>query len=156
MTSSRSNETLTTASYDVIKDPSSKPAVPSNQHRNIPPSSHRQAATAAAAGQDTYEYVSVNKPATASYANSGEMTARQSYEIDESVYNKRNDGGEYDLEQPTYGVNNGTSSAVGADDVYFDVVRNGDSHEFTAVTADVTNPNDDEEIYFKDSDAYEG
>ena len=161
MTSSRFNETLMTASYDVIKDPSlRKPTVPSNQHATAAPgptpvpSSHGQ--TAAAAGQDTYEYIGVNKPVTASYANSAATAAKQAYEIDDSVYNDHNTGGEYDLEQPTRTVDNSTSSAVKPDDVYFNVVRNGDSHEFTAVAADVTTPNDTEEIYFKDNDAYEG
>ena len=103
-----------------------------------------------------YEYACVNKPVTASYASTGGMTAAQSYEIDDSVCYDHNTGGEYDLEQPTRPVDNSTSSAVKPDDVYFNVVRNGDSHEFTAVAADVTTPNDTEEIYFKDNDAYEG
>ena len=148
-----------TASYDVIKDPSLRnPTVPSNQNpaaapRPTPPSRHGQ--TAAAADQETYEYIGVSKPVTAGYTNSG-ANATQSYEIDDSVYNERNDGGEYDLEQPTHPVNNGTSNVVDTNDVYFDVVRDGNSHEFTAVAADVTTPNDAEEIYFKDNDAYEG
>ena len=60
------------------------------------------------------------------------------------------------MEQPTHQVNSGTSNAVDPNDVYFDVVRDGNSHEFTAAAADVTEPNDAEEIYFKDNDAYEG
>ena len=149
-----------TASYDVIKDPSlRKPTVPSNQHaaaapRATPPSRHRQ--TTEAADQETYEYIGVSKPVTASYANSGAMAAKQSYEIEDSVYDEQNTGGEYDLEQPTQPVNNGTSNVVDSNDVYFDVVRDGNSQEFTAVAADVTTPNDAEEIYFKDNDAYEG
>ena len=160
MTSSRSDDTLMTASYDVIKDPSlRKLTVPTNQNaavapRATPPSSHDQ--TVAEMDQETYEYIGVNKPVSASYANSGAITTEQAYEIDDSVYDDHNTGGEYDLEQPTHSVDNGTSNAVKPDDVYFNVVRKGDSHEFTAVAADVTTPNDTEEIYFKDNDAYEG
>ena len=149
-----------TASYDVIKDPSlRKLAAPSNQNaavapRSTPPSRHGQ--SAAAADQETYEYIGVDKPVTAGYTKTGAMTTEQTYEIDDSVYNDHNTGGEYDLEQPTHQVNSGTSNAVDPNDVYFDVVRDGNSHEFTAVAADVTKPNDAEEIYFKDNDAYEG
>ena len=154
MTSPQSNDTLVCASYDVIKDPPRKTSAPSNQHRPSPPSSRGQ--TTGTADQEMYEYASVNKPVTASYSNTGAMKSTQSYEIDDSVYDDHNTGGEYDLEQPTHSVDNGTSNAVKPDDVYFNVVRKGDSHEFTAVAADVTTPNDAEEIYFKDNDAYEG
>ena len=99
----------------------------------------------------------INKPVTASYSNTGAMKATQSYEIDDFVYDDHNAGGEYDLEQPTHPVvDSGTSNVVDTNDVYFDVVRDDNSHEFTAVAADVTKPNDAEEIYFKDNDAYEG
>ena len=90
-------------------------------------------------GQDTYEYIDLD-------------TSTRTYDGNNRSDEHSSAAAEYDMEQPTH---NALNNAVDSEEMYLDIVRSSNSHEFPASTAANAKPNAEEEIYFKDNDAYE-
>ena len=113
----------------------------------------------------------MNNPATGAQKAPATQVRKLPDDASDAIYDERSTGAscDYDMEQPTQPVTStdDVTGAVQPSDVYLDVMRNsaaqayGNSADVTpsnddaSLTRDVTTPDEEESIYFKDNDAYE-
>ena len=136
VTSSRSHN------KNIDNDSTAKRASPAKQHLDVvhvQTPLKRNQHTMMHSGQDTYEYIDLD-------------TSTRTYDGNNRSDEHSSAAAEYDMEQPTH---NALNNAVDSEEMYLDIVRSSNSHEFPASTAANAKPNAEEEIYFKDNDAYE-
>ena len=130
----------------------------------------READSSSKSVQDTYDYInldrtaSVNTAGTAASVASGGDVAATRRDHSEPPYAGRttNSSVDDDVEHVTSSMSaTGKSDVARSDDVYLDVTRNSQSSEApdsandVCMATDVTKPDDNENVYFKDNDAYQ-
>ena len=129
----------------------------------------READSSSKSAQDTYDYInldhtaSANTAGTAASVASGGDVAATRRDRSEPPYAGRttNSSVDDDVEHFTSSMSaTGKSDVARSDDVYLDVTRNSqseapDSVNDVSMTTDVTKQDDNENVYFKDNDAYQ-